>query len=332
MGQVHAYRFDADSGRHYLEQGLQMRLATLGPDELPIAESLMAVADVLGQDSTGAPERVLHPTRGALDAAQLLETALVIHRTANQRGADVANVLNRLGVLALERGDSARAERHHVEALALRESLYTRPHPLLGESLYNVAQLRAGRKEFVAAEALYRRALGISQATLGTHERVGSVQLGLAITLDSLHRTDEAGAGYRAALATYTKALGPDDAWTAIALGYLGAFELDHGRPRDALEHLRRAMTINEARHGADSWYAASSRGLTGYALAKTGQRAEGIALLQRSINDLVKSLGANHARVRIMRDRLAEIDPSSPDLKRGRATRPRSNDTGRQP
>jgi serine/threonine-protein kinase len=332
MGQIHAYRFgfETDSGRQYLERGLQMRLATLGPDELPLAESFMAVADVLREDSTGAPERVVHPTRGPLDASQLLETALVIYRKANPRGANVATVLNRLGGLALGRGDSGRAERYHLEALALRESLYTRPHPLLGESLYNVAQLRAGRGEFAAAESLYRRSLSIAQATLGTHERVGSVQLALAITLDSLHRTDEARANYVDAVATYTKALGPDDAWTAIALGYLGAFELDHGQPEGAIDHLQRAMAINEAQHGAASWYAAASRGLTGYALAKTGHRAEGIAMLRRSVDDLVKSLGPDHNRVRVMRDRLAEIDRSSLDLNRGRANRPRGNDTRR--
>jgi eukaryotic-like serine/threonine-protein kinase len=309
MGQIHAFHLDVDSGRSYLEQGLRMRVETLGPDELPNAESSMALADLLGEGDDGAPETIVHPTLGRVDAEGLLQSALAIYRRADSSRAHVANALGRLGVLAQQRGNLGLAEEYHGQALALRDSVYVRPHPLLGESLYNVAQLRAARGEYAAAESLYRRSLQIAQATLGTHERVASVELALAIALDSLDRVEEAGAIYRQAVTTYERALGPNDPWTGIAYGYLGTFEMARGRPDSALVHFRRALAINDARYGTTSWYAASSRGMVGWAMAQSGRRGEGLALLQRAIGELSGALGSEHERVQAMQRRRTELE-----------------------
>ncbi|MRG97214.1 CHAT domain-containing tetratricopeptide repeat protein [Polyangium spumosum] len=187
-------------------------LPTLAYHEKNKGPKAPSVAEVAGNLAD------LYRRAGKLDKAeQNAARALVIRDEAlapmhPQRAASRAI----LGRIRERRGDAAGAKKLHEEALAAREKAFGKDHPAVASSLLDLADLARRQRGLGAqgakgdpkprtsndgeAEALYKRAIGIFEATFGgEHEEVAAALEGLAALYVDAGKLDHAARAARRA-------------------------------------------------------------------------------------------------------------------------------------
>jgi protein O-mannosyl-transferase len=147
--------------------------------------------------------------------------SLFAHALAVTRDNAVAH--NNLGVVSLEEGKLAAAERHFAEAVRLK--------PNYPEGLGNLGLCREKQGRLVEAERLFRRSLTVQPTAPGHYN--------LANLLSQQGKLAEAQAHYEAALR-----LKPE----FVAAWYnLGLLQIKQGRPTEAARNFEAALGLNPA-------------------------------------------------------------------------------------
>jgi len=128
------------------------------------------------------------------EAEPLLREALAMRRRlVGAVHPIVANGLDALGVLAMERGDLAAADSFFTEALGIRRTIFEEDHPDLAASFSNLAEVRHRTGAYAEAERLYHDALASYRRAFGEqHPDVVYVMRHLASTLDAQGRSTAA--------------------------------------------------------------------------------------------------------------------------------------------
>jgi tetratricopeptide (TPR) repeat protein len=106
-----------------------------------------------------ARQRALGDYPGAVETYR--EAMDLVEKLHGSNNADLAVLINNLGIALMEAGDLAGAEKAGLQALELREKLFGATHPEVAHSLSNLGVLYHYRGESVQASRYYRAALDI---------------------------------------------------------------------------------------------------------------------------------------------------------------------------
>ena len=125
----------------------------------------------------------------AAEAEPVVRRAISIWEQQDNGRSQLASALNNLGAFQAAQGNHASAETHYLRALSLVDPESAEAAP----ALTNLATIYAGRRDFVKAEELQRRAVAIRERKLSPDDpRVGTGYGALATVLQSAGRLEEA--------------------------------------------------------------------------------------------------------------------------------------------
>lgn len=200
-------------------------------------------------------ERVGHTyssIRAYDDAEAHLSAALKTYRSLlGEKYLGTARTLTELGMIARERGDSARAEELYVKAISTYEDLGHGESIHIAPALSNLASLFYERRELAEAEPLFRRAHEIYRhdaavAVFGEAESQFSGSLNnLAAVYLAKGDRKTAIQLFEESLAFSRERLGDEHPITAAALANLGALLQESGDYSGAEPLLREAVDIS---------------------------------------------------------------------------------------
>jgi tetratricopeptide (TPR) repeat protein len=177
-------------------------------------------------------------------------------------------------------------------------------------SMFNqLAQFSQAKARYAEAEPLYRRALAISEASLGPdHPGVANQLSNLGDLLRTTNRLTEAEPLLRRALAISEARLGPHHPGVAIPLSDLAAL-LDTTDRHDEAELLtRRALAINEATYGPEHPNVATQLNNLAELLRVTNRHDEAELLTRRALKIYEASYGPDDPDVATALNNLATL------------------------
>jgi tetratricopeptide (TPR) repeat protein len=175
-------------------------------------------------------------------ARPLLERAVALDRTTGDR-EELANSLERLGVLDGDQGRFDDAERELEEAVAIYREIYGADDPRLAPSTADLGGVYLKRRRPHEAAPYLREALRLySLAAQPDSTRMATAVTNLGTALYQDQQYDSAAPYLRRALAMRTKLLPPDDPrlgsiWNNLGANYYGQGKYDEAG--DAYEHAR---------------------------------------------------------------------------------------------
>jgi serine/threonine protein kinase/tetratricopeptide (TPR) repeat protein len=241
------------------------------PGELAAAfDELAAVRTFMGQHAA---------------AEEALREALRLRQEAGVSPLRLADTLERLGVLLIERGRDSEAEAPLEEVVALRRRHLPPRHPALAGALSNLGLALHNRGRYAEAEPLYREALEID---LAGEQREGG---GIVVRLNNLGllaldrgRPPEAEDLFRQALAAQRRLAGDDHPNVAYPLSNLARALHEQGRAAEAEALYRQALTIRRAKLPAGHPSLGHSLTGLGILLTERGDLEEAEALLAEAL------------------------------------------------
>ncbi|NJD05536.1 MAG: tetratricopeptide repeat protein, partial [Methylococcaceae bacterium] len=173
------------------------------------------------------------------------------HADAAAIAEPTPRLMNRVGLLLLEKALYREAEPLMRRALAIDEAGYGPDHPNVARDLNNLAALLRDTNRLAEAEPLMRRVVGIMETSYGKdHPNVATALNNLAQLLQATNRLAEAAPLMRRALAIDEASYGKDHPNVARDLNNLAQLLLATDRLAEAEPLVRRALAIDEASYG----------------------------------------------------------------------------------
>jgi tetratricopeptide (TPR) repeat protein/tRNA A-37 threonylcarbamoyl transferase component Bud32 len=242
------------------ERAQSLRVELLGPEHPDVAEAV---------NETGLTLQRLGRNTDALERHG--EALRIYQATLGAKHARVAAVHNNLGIARKSEGELRAAAESYERALEINLETFGAEHPTVLSGLNNLGNVHYDLFEYDEAIEYHRRTLALKLKTLGAnHPRVGMSHNNLGNAFQGAGRFDEALASHEAALEQWSRTLEADHGYLAYALTGIGIDQLGLGRPRQAVEPLRRALAIRAGDSGA-TIDTARSRFALGQALWLTG-------------------------------------------------------------
>jgi tetratricopeptide (TPR) repeat protein len=212
---------------------------------------------------------------------------------------DVADSLNRLGMLYYKQGRYRHAEPLLKQALGIREQQLGQDHSHTAVSLNNLAALYESVGRYVEAEPLYLEALAISKDQLGDrHASTMKILGNLAGLYHSMARYESAEPLYLEALEISKDQLGDRHPDTATILNRLALLYESMGRYAAAEPLCLEALAIKKEQLGDRH--------------PSTGASLNNLALLYESMNRYAAAEPLFREALAIARDQLGDRHPST--------------------
>jgi serine/threonine-protein kinase len=186
-------------------------------------------------------------------AAAILERGVARADALADQPAVRARLLDALGMVFLNLGRYAEADRLVGQGLGLRLGSYGVDHPDVALSFAHLGRVRRFQGEYSASEAFLRRALAIQQEVLGP-DATGAAETmsDLAFVLPYLGRSPEAEVLYREVHDLRRRSLGADHPAVGDALVRIAAMLRLQGRTAQAESVAREALAFRERTAGVD--------------------------------------------------------------------------------
>jgi serine/threonine-protein kinase len=221
--------------------------------------------------------------QGHYDVSRSLnEQALALNRRLyGEEHPAVADGLNNLGAIAMNRGDYPAAEGYYREAVAISEKWYGADHPETAANLTALAQVMTSEKRFDEATAMLQRALAIQQHQPGpVRATVGTTLNQLGVVAFQQDRYDEAKHYFLLAMDTWRKLYGDQHPFIANAVSNLGSICLAQKDYTCAEQKFREAVQRFDA-ISPQSFSAAVAQVKLGRTLLRAGRFVEAEAQTQ---------------------------------------------------
>ncbi|HEX3913294.1 MAG TPA: tetratricopeptide repeat protein [Steroidobacteraceae bacterium] len=274
-----------------LRAALALQQALYGKAHPAIARTLKDLARAIADD-------------GNLNAAiPMMERAVAMQRElrGKEPHPDLAEVLNDMGFLLYERGDSAEAEKYYRESLAMNRRLLGDKHPEIANGLENVAMALSDKGDLEGAESLYWQALLMQRQLLGpNHPDVGRTLLNLASLQYDRGKTVDAISNMREVLAIYRKAYPADNPEIARVLNVLGFWQTLAGDYGQAGEYLQEGLDMRRRLFNDHHPDVASSQMMLAILRVAEHQYKEAAQLAQSAKLTYTSALSADHWRTAI--------------------------------
>lgn len=223
--------------------------------------------------------------------------------------AEVATLLNNLGVVCKYLGRYREAGRHYRRALRILAKLGASPTTLA--SLYhNLGGLEHARGRFARGEPWARTSVALRERELGPrHPEVAADLAALAALLVGQGKCDEAERLYRRALTIFRRVYGLNHYEVAVTLNNLAAIAQAQGDLSRSLRLYRRALALKERLLGE----AHPDIGITCNNLATLhkvrGELSLAVPLYQRALDIFETALGRMHPHTNTCRENLRRVN-----------------------
>jgi tetratricopeptide (TPR) repeat protein len=209
---------------------------------------------------------------------------------------ELADSLERLGLLYYKQGRYLEAEPLLQKVLALRQQLLGPDHSDVATSFNNLAELYRLEGRYSEAEPLYLRSLEINEQQLGTNH------FGIATSLNNLaelHRLQgrysESEKLYVRSLRIREQTLGADHPDVAASLTNLAEFYCAQGRYSEAEPLYARSLEIKEQQFGPDHPHVANSLWNMARLYSNMHRWTEAKPLIVRAVSIFEQYLGIQH-------------------------------------
>lgn len=230
------------------------------------------------------------------------------------RAGEIANPLNNLIVLMLQRSENEEALRLSEQLVAeLRRRKDPQAAYILMFALYNwaTALSHVGRTD--SSLLLTRESIALREAWLGAdHPETIGARVGLAYDLHRVGRLAEARQEAEAVLQTALATLEPGHPNRSYAQNIAGMVLCDAGDPERGAALLQASRQARRETLPADHWLLAAGESLLGACLARLGRIDEAGSMLAKSYAMLRTTLGDADNRTRTAYQRLQAFEAST--------------------
>jgi len=288
MGRTYAGIGLLPDAHRMLQQAVDLRRRTLGPEHRDTLASVRALASLL-DDEGHYPE-----------SEAMYRDVLEIQR--RRLGADHPDVLATEGSLA----SVLFAEGRAAESEAVARGALERIRKLKGSdsrdalrlmNLIGISLIVQGN--LPEAERVLEETLGIQRRVLGAdHRSTMKTVLNLGGVLIEEHRPAEALRLYDELLPVQQRVLGPIHPDTLQTLHNKGVALAEAGRDADAVALMRELGVLQQKVFGPDHPETARTELQLGSSLSKLGRRAEAEPILRSAQERLARALGPKHSNV----------------------------------
>jgi eukaryotic-like serine/threonine-protein kinase len=313
-----------------LRRAVEIRRSLRSADDAHLVTTLVALANVLAEDSDGtgaeAPAReALAMSRrvfGELDErtaaawlslgaafgvqgrtkeqVEAYQQSVAIRRRIGEPQALVKS-LNNLGMALSAAGEYERAEALLRAALDLRRRVVPANHPDIATSLDNHAMSLAQVGRPLEAIDLHREALAIRRAVYGeVHPFVALTLSNLGVRLDQLGNRDEAERLHQQALDIRRRSLGDDHPQTIQSINGLAIAAVRRGDLEGALKGFREASDRGTRTLGPLHPHTLTATGNAGVILTELGELPEAERLLRDVLSRRRQSQPPDHPDISI--------------------------------
>jgi tetratricopeptide (TPR) repeat protein len=215
------------------------------------------------------------------------------------RDADVAGILNNLGVLRKYQGRYAEASTFYRRALPLVKASGDRG--ALATLEHNLGGIEHARGRYAAGEPHARASVALREAELGRgHVAVAADIAALAALVEGCGRLDEAAALYLRALGVFRRKLGEASAEVALNLSSLAALRQQQGRAREAGRLFAQALDLQERVFGRGHPEVAMTLHNLAFHERALGHLARAASLYARAWRAFRRVLGPRHPHTRL--------------------------------
>jgi tetratricopeptide (TPR) repeat protein len=269
-------------------RALELREASLKPDDHRIAESLSNLATLLRR------------TGDYKQAEQLARHALAIDEDAREpNDFRLAASLNNLALLGQDQGDYQEARKLFERSVTMCARSLGPDNPNTAKVLNNFAMLLNYEEDYQEAEKLGRQALTIEEKTLGPeHPEVPVTLNTLGLTLEGEGKYEEAEQFFQRALTTVIKEYGGDNSRAAAFFRNLGTLELDRGNYVEAEELFQHALYLEEKTLGPEHPEVANTLSSAAVSMRLKGDYEEAEKMYRRALAIYKKAFGPEHPYV----------------------------------
>jgi tetratricopeptide (TPR) repeat protein len=212
---------------------------------------------------------------------------------------ELADSLERLGLLYYKQGRYLEAEPLLQKVLILRQRLFGADHSDVATSLNNLAELYRSQGRYSEAEPLYLRSLEIIKQQLNTDHLDTATSLNnLAILYCFQDRFSEAETFFTQSLEIRERQLGEDHPIVAANLNNLAELYRSQGRYSEAEPLYLRSLEIMKQQLGADHPTVAASLNNLALLYYAQGRYSEAETLFLQSLEIKERHLGGEHPAV----------------------------------
>ncbi len=339
MGMAYSAQGGYKQALTLFERALELRRATLGPDELDTVASmddlgetyrelaLFDDAESMHREALAAKRRLGAPPsaiavslnnvgltlseRGrSAEAEPLLRQALAIWRQQEGRTADVvAAGLNNLADVLRQQARLAEAVPLLEEAIEIRRHTVGSAHPSLALVVGHLGRVLSQQGQLVRAEPLLREALTIRQRVYGDdHPDTVNTRSDLTSLLHD--QGDLAGAEplYRAAVSSLAARLGRDHVDYAVQVNNLASVLEDLRRLDEAERLYRESLDIRRRNYGTGHQAVARVEHNLARVLLAKGRAAEAEGLVRAALATRMRVLPEGHFETALGRTLLGQV------------------------
>ncbi|MEE9128766.1 MAG: tetratricopeptide repeat-containing protein kinase family protein [Phycisphaerales bacterium] len=292
-----------DKAEKAVRAALKIREGDFGNETAAVAESLLAVADVLWYQ---------HDYESALP---LYERSLAIRRKLfDEYSPQVAESLNNQGVCLNSIGRRDEAESMILQALEIRRALLAEGHdgvdPMdVAGSANNLAVCLRSQKVFQGAIERFQTVLELAHQFLGeSHVYVARTLQNIAECYDGLEQYEEAERYYHDAVEMKLVVLGEDHISVAKSQVGLARVMLLQGDPSQAETSCRAALEVQRNASPPVPWLIATTENLLGACLVAQQRYEDAEPLLVDSLSVIRARWGDQDPRTEAALDRLVDL------------------------
>jgi tetratricopeptide (TPR) repeat protein len=228
-------------------------------------------------------------------------------RAFGPRDADVAGILNNLGVLRKAQGRYAEAAAFYRRALPILRAAGDRS--ALATLYHNLGGIEHARGRYAAGEPPARKSVALREAILGRdHVAVAADVAALAAIVEGRGRLEEAAALYERAIAVFRRKLGEESTEVALNLASLATLREQQGRTAEAGRLFARAVPLQERLYGRGHPEVAMTLHNLAYHERASGRLGRAVSLYTRSLGVFRRKLGARHPHTRLCASNLRAV------------------------
>ncbi|TFG38439.1 MAG: tetratricopeptide repeat protein, partial [Candidatus Aminicenantes bacterium] len=320
-----------------LTLALQRRRALHGPSDPAVAEALVALGELRGEqaryeegeqlirEGLALDRRALpthHPAtrralsalgqilqdRGAYDEAIAVQEELVVLAMAGD-SPELAGSMSQLASSHFYAGHYDTADSLNVVVLGMSRRLYGDRHPMVAEDLINLGATQLERGDYAAAEAYDRQALELTRGWYGeNHPKTAAGLTLLARALVYQKRNGEADALLQEALAIRERVYGPTHPTVASTINELGNIAVGEDRYDEAIAYFSRMVEIYRSVYNGKHYLIGIALSNKASALTGNRQYAEAEPLFREAIAMYEATLPPEHTTTAIAHIKLGRV------------------------
>lgn len=255
------------------------------------------------------------------ESKQEAERALgVAEKALGSDHADVAEMIDFLGILEARAGRIPEAVAHHERAEATMVRALGPGHNKVAEILNNLCKAYKDWGQYARGQPACERSIAIAVIALGPEfQGVGCTRNHYAEVLCGQGKHAEGVAEAKTALSVLERSVGPEHRWVAASLTALGVCLVGWSKPDEALAPLERSLSLRARKPGHPLELAKTQFAMARALLGAHGDETRALALAKQALEAYSKAPGPRRVEHEALERWLGERAPPAPAARKGR-------------